>query len=274
MGGDDPLDRILIYGCGKMGSALLGGWLDSGIDPNRIQVVEPFPSDWLRSVAKDLGVELNPSEPLNPSICVIAVKPQTIGQVLATLGELVQRNTLILSIAAGVRIARLEAAFSDGTPVVRAMPNTPAAIGLGVSAIVGNRSVEERHLRAATLLLDAVGKTVRIDSEDEMDVVTAVSGSGPAYVFLLIEALRDAAKRRGLTAEVSHELAISTVFGAASLARESDRAPDELRHDVTSPNGTTAAALEVLLAPDTGLPTLLDNAVDAAETRSRELANE
>ena len=254
-----------------MGSALLDGWLESGMSPDRIQVIEPFPSERLTSVSAGHGVDVNPPAIRNPSVCVIAVKPQSIDPVLEHLAGLDLRETLILSIAAGVRIARLESAFRGGTPVIRAMPNTPAAIGLGISAIIGNGYVDEHHLETATGLLDAVGVTVRVRSEDDMDTVTAISGSGPAYVFLLIEALADAGRKHGLSRQMSLDLAMSTVFGAASLANGSERTPEQLRDDVTSPNGTTAAALGVLLEAGSGLSALMDRAVEAAAKRSREL---
>ena len=258
-------------GCGKMGSALLDGWLESGIGPDRIQVIEPYPSELLTSISIEKGLAVNPPMVRNPSVCVIAVKPQSMDPVLENLAGLDLCGTLILSIAAGVRIARFESAFADGTPVIRAMPNTPAAIGLGISAIIGNGYVDEHHLATATTLLDAVGATVQVRSEDDMDVVTAISGSGPAYVFLLIEALAEAGERRGFSEQMSLELAVSTVFGAASLAIGSEQTPEKLRNDVTSPNGTTAAALEVLLEDGSGLPALMERAVEAAEARSREL---
>lgn len=263
--------RILLCGCGKMGSALLDGWLESGIGPDRIQIIEPFPSERLLSISNDRGLAVNPPVIRNPSVCVIAVKPQTMDPVLENLAGLDLRGTLILSIAAGVRIARFESAFAGGTPVIRAMPNTPAAIGLGITAIIGNGVVDEHHLATATMLLDAVGATVRVRSEDDMDVVTAISGSGPAYVFLLIEALAEAGERRGLSEQMSLDLALLTVFGAATLASGAERTPEQLRNDVTSPNGTTAAALDVLLEEGSGLPALMERAVEAAEARSREL---
>ncbi len=269
--GNGSETRILLCGCGKMGSALLDGWLESGMGPDRIQIIEPFPSEWLMSISNDRELAVNPPVIRNPSVCVIAVKPQSMDPALENLAGLDLRGTLILSIAAGVRIARFESAFAGGTPVIRAMPNTPAAIGLGITAIIGNGNVDEHHLATATMLLDAVGATVRVRSEDDMDVVTAISGSGPAYVFLLIEALAEAGERRGLSEKMSLDLAMLTVFGAATLANGSARTPEQLRNDVTSPKGTTAAALDVLLEEGSGLPALLDRAVEAAEARSREL---
>ncbi|RMD47612.1 MAG: pyrroline-5-carboxylate reductase [Alphaproteobacteria bacterium] len=261
---------LLLVGCGRMGGALLAGWLERGVRPDAVWVREPNPSDWLRARAGE-GVHLGEEPPEPPAVVVLAVKPQAMGAVLPEV-RAVGADTLVLSIAAGTPIATFEAAFGAGQPIVRAMPNTPAAIGRGVTAIVGNRAAGARELALAEALMAAVGKVVRLAEESQMDAVTAVSGSGPAYVFLLIEALAAAGAAEGLEPELALELARATVAGAAALAEQADEPPAALREAVTSPGGTTEAALRVLMAPGEGLPDLMRRAVAAAAGRSRELA--
>lgn len=266
---DGVADRGLgLLGCGKMGSALLQGWLDRGVDTKDVWVLEPNPSDWLSST----GVHVNEGMPSNPAMVVVAVKPQMMGEALPVLAPLGQGETVFLSIAAGTQISGFEAVLGAETPVIRAMPNTPAAVGKGMSAIIGNSRVSERQLVMAEQLLSAVGQVVRLDAESQMDAVTAVSGSGPAYVFHLIETLAAAGQAEGLPAELSMRLALATVAGAGALAELADEGPDQLRVNVTSPGGTTAAALSVLMDQERGFPDLLNRAVAAAAERSRELS--
>lgn len=263
----------MLLGCGKMGSALLKGWLDDGLPPDRIEVREPHPSDWLTAQAERglriAGPAAATAAP-PPSAIVVAVKPQTMDTALASLST--GPETLTLSIAAGIRIARFEAALGPRSAIVRAMPNTPAAIGRGVTALVGNAAAAGAGLALAERLMGAVGQTVRLDSEDQMDAVTALSGSGPAYVFHLIECMAEAGVRQGLPPEMALVLARATVAGAGALAEAGDDPPDRLRQNVTSPGGTTAAALAVLMDAATGLGPLMQRAIDAAARRSRELA--
>ena len=258
----------MLLGCGKMGSAMLSGWLRQGLRADAVSVYEPHPSDWLLQQ----GVCLNPRiDELEPALCLVAVKPQLMATALESVIPLGGGSVVFLSIAAGIRIAYFEKALGDGTPVIRAMPNTPAAIGKGISALIGNDRVGEAELEAAEALLSAVGETVRVSDESQIDAVTAVSGSGPAYVFHLIEALADAAENEGLPAEMARRLARATVFGAGCLAEESGEEPAQLRINVTSPGGTTAAALEHLMHEETGLRALIRRAVSAAAARAREL---
>ncbi|WP_149142867.1 pyrroline-5-carboxylate reductase [Gemmobacter caeruleus] len=266
------LDRIrerglVLLGCGKMGSALLEGWLSQGVPPDAVRVIEPHPSDWLRAT----GVHLNTDLPADPAIVLLAVKPQMMGAALPQVTALGNGTTLFLSIAAGTTIASFEAAFGAATPIIRAMPNTPAAVGRGITAIIGNARTDETDLRLAEALLSAVGDVVRLEHEGQMDAVTAVSGSGPAYVFHLIEALAAAGEAEGLPAALAMQLARATVCGAGELAHRSPETATQLRVNVTSPGGTTAAALAVLMAPETGFPALLRRAVKAAADRGREL---
>jgi pyrroline-5-carboxylate reductase len=262
---------LVLLGCGKMGSALLDGWLAGGLGPAAITVLEPNPSPRLADLALN-GLRLNGPVPADPTVAIVAVKPQSMGVALPALAALGNGTTVFLSIAAGTPIAAFEAALGARTPIVRAMPNTPAAIGRSITALVGNAFADEPALALAEALMRAVGATVRLDDEAQMDAVTAVSGSGPAYVFLLIEALGAAGEAEGLSPELALTLARATVAGAGALAEASDQDPSQLRSDVTSPGGTTAAALGVLMEEGTGLPALMRRGVAAAAARSRELA--
>lgn len=273
MGLEDVRGRgLFLLGCGKMGSAMLQGWLAQGVDPSSVWVLEPTPSDWLRGLA-ERGLHLNTGIPDAPAIALLAVKPQMMGEALGPVSALGGGDTLILSIAAGTPIRFFEAVFGGDTPIIRAMPNTPAAIGKGITAITGNPAAQEAHLVLAETLLAAIGQTLRLDGEHQMDAVTAVSGSGPAYVFHLIETLAAAGEAEGLPRDLALQLAKATVAGAGALAETASDDPAQLRINVTSPGGTTAAALEVLMNPETGFPPLLRKAVAAAAARGRELAD-
>lgn len=260
---------LALLGCGKMGSAMLRGWLDRGLDPARVWVIEPSPSDWLRGLE---GLHLNAGLPSDPAVVMVAVKPQMMGDALPSIVALGGGRTVVLSVAAGTPVARFEEILGARTPVVRAMPNTPAAIGKGITALVGNSHVSGAQMDMAEALLSAIGQTVRLTAEAQMDAVTAVSGSGPAYVFHLIETLAAAGQAEGLPADLAMRLAKATVAGAGALAEATDETPSQLRVNVTSPNGTTQAALDVLMDDTAGFPALLRRAVKAAADRSRELA--
>ncbi|BCX16439.1 MAG: pyrroline-5-carboxylate reductase [Geminicoccaceae bacterium] len=268
---------IWLVGGGKMGGALARGWLAAGLPPPELAIVEPDAER--RAELAQLGpvtfaasaAELR--APVPPRALVLAVKPQTMRAVLPAWTARIGCETLVLSIAAGIRIATLEAAFPPGTGVVRAMPNTPAAIGRGATVLVAgpNATAEQRALAEA--LLAAVGEVHWIADEELMHLVTALSGGGPAYVFYLIEALAEAGTALGLPAELAERLARATVAGAGELARSSPAPAARLRADVTSPGGTTAEALRVLMAPE-AWPRLLREALAAAARRSRELGGE
>ena len=260
---------LVLLGCGKMGSAMLAGWLARGLPPASVWVVDPHPSDWLRGT----GVHLNAALPQAPAIVLVAVKPQMMTEALPTLAAMGNGDTLFVSVAAGITIGTFETILGDQTPIVRAMPNTPAAISQGITAIVGNGIAGARALDEAETLLRAVGDVVRLSVEAQMDAVTGVSGSGPAYVFHMIETLAASGEAEGLDPEVAMQLAKATVAGAGALAMQAEETPEQLRVNVTSPNGTTQAALEVLMNPQDGFPALLRRAVKAAADRSRELAN-
>lgn len=255
---------LVLVGCGRMGGALLDGWLKNGLLAGAVHVIEPHP----RPELSDLGVSLNADLPADPAVLVIAVKPQMMADVLPRLS--VGARTLVVSVAAGVTIAAYEAAF-PGAPIVRTMPNTPAAIGQGVTAIIGNGLAGPAELDLAEALMAAVGRVVRLQDEAQMDAVTALSGSGPAYVFHMIEAMAAAGVAEGLAPDLALALARATVAGAGALAVADDEDPGKLRENVTSPGGTTAAGLGVLMDPGTGLPPLMRSTVAAAAARSREL---
>jgi pyrroline-5-carboxylate reductase len=253
-----------------MGSALLTGWLARGLDPKRVIVIEPYPSDDIRSLAAD-GIRLNPAaEEIGAAAAlVIAVKPQTFGDAAPALRPLVGSPTLVVSIMAGTTIAMLDTVC--GGNIVRAMPNTPAAIGRGMTVAVAAKGVNEKQRTMADALLRATGAVEWIDDEALMDAVTAVSGSGPAYVFLLAEELARAGVSAGLPADLAAKLARETVAGSGELLHRSDLDAATLRQNVTSPGGTTAAALNVLMG-EHGLKELMTRAVAAATKRSQELA--
>ena len=259
---------IPLAGAGKMGGAMLAGWLAGGLDANRVVVVEPLPSDDIKALAAK-GVRLNPNDPGPADTLVVAVKPQMFREAGPALKKLVGSNTLVVSIMAGTTIAALEEVC--GGMVVRAMPNTPAAIGRGITVAVAAKNVSAAQRGTADALLRATGAVEWVDDESLMDAVTAVSGSGPAYVFLLAEELARAGVEAGLPADLATKLARETVAGSGELLHRSEQDSATLRQNVTSPGGTTAAALEVLMGKD-GMQPLMIRAIAAATQRSKDLA--
>jgi pyrroline-5-carboxylate reductase len=262
---------ILLVGAGKMGSALLEGWLSLGLVPNRVAVIEPQPSSELAALAGQ-GLRLNPPPVAAREIAAVmlAVKPQVASEVMPTVVPFVGTGTVVVSIMAGRTLRFLEASLSSAA-LVRAMPNTPAAIGRGITVAVPNTRVSAPQRDLVHALLSAVGKVEWTDDEGLMDAVTALSGSGPAYVFLLTETMARAGCAAGLPAALAQELARATIAGSGELLHRSPLDPSVLRQNVTSPGGTTAAALEVLMGKD-GLEELMTKAIAAATKRSRELA--
>jgi len=266
----DISGTLVLAGAGKMGSAMLDGWVARGLDPAAVVVLEPQPS---LQVARygSLGLRLNPKpDALRADAIVIAVKPQVAPEVLPGLTPLIGSATVVVSIMAGRSLAFLQSMLPPATALVRAMPNTPAAIGRGMTVAVANARVTSQQKRFADRLLTAIGAVEWVADETLMDAVTALSGSGPAYVFLLAEALTHAGVAVGLPKELAERLARATIAGSGELL---DRAADDaatLRRNVTSPGGTTAAALDVLMSKD-GLEALMEKAIAAATRRSREL---
>ena len=261
---------LVLLGCGKMGSAMLQGWLADGLPASSVWVQDPYPSDWVQNS----GVHVNTDLPAAPAVVLIAVKPQMMADALPVLAAMGNGETLFVSVAAGVSIATYEDILGAKTPIVRAMPNTPAAVGKGITAIVGNGPAGQAGLDASEGLLKAVGQVVRLNNEGQMDAVTGLSGSGPAYVFHMIECMAAAGEAQGLSSELSMALAKATVAGAGALAETADETPEQLRVNVTSPNGTTQAGLEVLMDTADGLPPLMIKTVGAAAERSRELGDD
>ena len=266
--------KVVLVGCGNMGYAMLEGWLKSGkLVAGEAFVVEP--NEGFRERAAKLGGQTAASAgdlppDLAPNLIIFAVKPQVMRDVVPAYQRFAAGGTTFLSIAAGTGIAVFEELLGKSTPIIRCMPNTPAAIGKGMMVLVSNPNVSVATKEFVADLLSASGEVATIQDEKLMDAVTAVSGSGPAYVFHFIEALTAAAENAGLPGETAKLLAMQTVYGAASLAAESREDPGKLRQQVTSPNGTTAAALGVLMGSDR-LTKLLTEAVEAARLRSIEL---
>jgi len=265
--------KLVLVGAGKMGGAMLEGWLGAGIDPAQVVVIDPAPPETSAALIAAHGVAHNPPlERLSDvEVVVIATKPQIMDEVLAEVGRLGAMHPLVLSIAAGKTIATFEAAFGEASAVIRSIPNTPAAIGRGITAMAANAHVTPAQADLARTLLEAIGEVVSVDEEGLIDAVTAVSGSGPAYVFYLTECLAKAGAAAGLPHELAMQLARATVSGAGELMHLSGVPAGTLRENVTSPKGTTWAALQVLMADD-GLEALMARAVAAATKRSRELA--
>lgn len=265
---------LLLVGGGKMGGALLAGWLQRGIEPTSVHVVEPG-ADGRAALARHgvnvvAAVDDLPPD-LRPRVVILAVKPQIMHEVASAYRRFVCPDTVFLSIAAGRTIASFERILGAEAAIVRSIPNTPAAVGRGVTVLCANAKVTEAQNAACDELLRGVGETGWVDDEALIDAVTAVSGSGPAYVFYMIECLAQAGVDAGLPEDLATRIASATVSGAGELARRSDEPAAQLRRNVTSPGGTTEAALNVLMADD-GLRPLMAKAVAAATRRSRELA--
>jgi pyrroline-5-carboxylate reductase len=266
---------ILLVGCGKMGGALLGGWRDQGVEPSRIRVIEPVAA-LADEASRRHGVSVAASPDALPSdfapdVVVFAVKPQGLDEIAPAYRRFADKGAVALSIVAGKTIAAFARHLGQGAAVVRTMPNTPAAVRRGITVACPNACVTAAQREACQGLLEAVGEVAWIEDEALLDPVTAVSGSGPAYVFLLIECLAEAGVAAGLPVDLAGRLARRTVIGSGELARQSDEPAAKLRENVTSPGGTTAAALQVLMGKD-GLAELMTRAVAAATRRSRELA--
>jgi pyrroline-5-carboxylate reductase len=261
---------IVLAGAGKMGGAMLSGWLAQGLDARSLAVIEPHPSDEIRALAaQGIRLNLSPREIGAAATLVVALKPQMFREAGAMLKSFAGPATLVVSIMAGTTIASIEQVC--GGMVVRAMPNTPAAIGRGITVAVAANDVSPAQRAVADALLRATGSVEWTSDEGLMDAVTAVSGSGPAYVFLLAEELARAGVEAGLPPALATRLARETVAGSGELLHRSELSSATLRQNVTSPGGTTAAALEVLMAKD-GLQPLLTRAVAAATRRSKQLA--
>ena len=262
---------LLLIGAGRMGSALLKGWIARGLGP--VLVIETNPSPELKRLAKrDVTLlESIDDAPKKFRACVIALKPQILKTEAARLRAIAESGTPMISIAAGSSIRLMSKAWGKTARVIRTMPNTPGSIGEGISALYAAPNATRADRKLAESLLAALGEIVWVKRETDIDTVTAVSGSGPAYVFLLVECLEEAARREGLPPSIAHRLARKTIIGAGALLKADDAPAEALRRNVTSPHGTTEAALNVLMAKN-GLAPLIKRAVSAARRRARELA--
>jgi len=265
---------LVLVGAGKMGGAMLEGWLRSGVDPKRIVAIDPSPPSEVKTLIEKHGIKWNPplSGIQNSEVLLIALKPQAMEDVMPSLVPLTVSKPLIISVAAGKTIASFQRHFGKDTAIIRTIPNTPAAVGRGITAMAPNPSVSPAQLQLARALLSAIGEVVTVADEKMIDACTAVSGSGPAYVFYLTECLAAAGAKAGLPADLALQLARATVAGAGELMRLSSETPSTLRQNVTSPNGTTHAALQILMA-ENGMQLLFNKAIAAATMRSRELAS-
>jgi len=263
---------LVLVGCGKMGGAMLTGWLDRGLAPEGVVVVEKMPSEALTALAAERGLTLHATAPegVTARVMLVAVKPQGLDAAFATLKPLVGPETVVVSVVAGKTIAAFTAGLASER-IVRTIPNTPAQVGRGITAAVAGPAVTTADRELVSALLAAIGEVEWVEVEDHIDLVTAVSGSGPAYVFHMVEALAAAGAAAGLAPDLAARLARATIEGAGELLWQSPESPEQLRVNVTSPAGTTAAALAVLMG-ENGLTPLMTEAVAAAAKRSRELA--
>ena len=266
---------LVLVGCGKMGGAMLDGWLKSGITQGGVVIVDPYGGqDYLdkgHDIRRFSHVEELPDD-LNPEVIILAVKPQQMDDTIDSYKRFAGPDTIFLSIAAGKTIGFFETHLGNQATVVRAMPNTPAAIGQGITVCCPNGNVSNDQLDLCIALLESVGEAISAEDEGMIDAVTALSGGGPAYVFLMIEAMTKAGIAAGLPEDMAARLSLVTVAGAGQLAIASDDDPAQLRKNVTSPNGTTQEALAVLMRDGDGLPDLMVEAIAAATARSKELA--
>jgi pyrroline-5-carboxylate reductase len=267
-----PQRPLALVGAGKMGSALLEGWLDRGLDPKAVLVIDPSPPADSAAYLASVGITPRAAPPtgVTASVIVVAVKPQIIADVLSTLRILVGKDTVALSIAAGTTLKNLKAGLGD-IAIVRSIPNTPAQVGRGITVAIANTRTDKAARTLVAELLAAVGDVIWVEKEGMIDSATAVSGSGPAYIFHMVEALAAAAVSVGFDKDAAERLARATVVGAGELLHQSDQPAEVLRQNVTSPKGTTAAALKILMGRS-GLTPMMKKAVAAARKRSRELS--
>ncbi len=266
-----PRDTVLLVGAGRMGGSMLEGWLAEGVAGTRIAVVDPQPSEALAALCRRHGVALNPGAVHRVDTLVLAVKPQMLDGSAPAIAPWAGPGTAVVSILAGRTLADLARHFPEAAGCVRAMPNLPASVGRGITGMASDGRLAPEALARVERWLGAVGRVERLAREEEIDMVTAVSGSGPAYVFLLAEALAEAGATAGLDPALAMRLARHTVAGAGELMLRSEDEPAQLRRNVTSPKGTTEAALGVLMAED-GFGPLLKKAVAAAKARAEELS--
>lgn len=266
--------RLVLIGAGKMGTAMLQGWLDAGVAGDQVVIFDPAPPPETMAVIAQHSISHNPALDSVDSVeaILIAVKPQMVDEVLPAMKGLAKDGPLVVSVVAGKTIAAFRQHFGDTTPVIRTIPNTPAAVGRGITAMAASDGVSAKQSELATALLASLGEVVTVADEALIDACTAISGSGPAYIFYMTECMTAAAIKLGLPADIAEQLARATVAGAGELMRATGTPAGTLRENVTSPKGTTYAALQVLMADDDGMKQLMVRATAEAEKRSRELA--
>ena len=263
--------RIKIIGCGKMASAILDAWLKKSISPQDIYVDDPKPSEWLLEKKKH-GLNINTKADVSFDYCFIGVKPQSLDEIKLKLKGLSKKNVTFVSMLAGIKINRLEDIIGKDESIVRIMPNLPAEILKGVTAVKENKRVEPKQSKNLALLLEAFGETVKFVEERKFDAVTAISGSGPAYIFLIAELMTEVGINLGLSYDEAFKLVKHTIDGAGTLIVNSSLKPQKLRENVTSPGGTTHEALAVMMNKDNGLSKIFSAAIKAAAQRSKELS--
>ena len=263
--------RIKIIGCGKMASAILDAWLKKSMSPQDIYVDDPKPSEWLLE-KKKYGLNINTKADVSFDYCFIGVKPQSLDEIKLKLKSLSKKNVTFVSMLAGIKINRLEDIIGEDESIVRIMPNLPAEILKGVTAVKENKRVEPKQSKNLAILLEAFGETVKFVEESKFDAVTAISGSGPAYIFLIAELMTEVGINLGLSYDEAFKLVKHTIDGAGSLIVNSSLKPQKLRENVTSPGGTTHEALAVMMNKDNGLPKIFSAAIKAAAQRSKELS--
>lgn len=272
--GPDLSGRLVLIGAGKMGTAMLQGWLEAGITGDQVTIFDPAPPPETMAVIARHSISHNPALDSVDGVeaILVAIKPQMVDEVLPAMADLAKDNPLVVSVVAGKTIAAFRQHFGETTPVIRTIPNTPAAVGRGITAMAASDGVSAKQSQLATALLASLGEVVTVTDEALIDACTAISGSGPAYVFYMTECMTAAAMKLGLPAEVAEQLARATVAGAGELMRATGTPAGTLRENVTSPKGTTYAALQVLMADEDGMKQLMIRATAEAEKRSRELA--
>ena len=263
--------KIKIIGCGKMASAILDAWLKKSLAPQNIYVDDPKPSQWLIE-KKKYGLNINTKAEISFDYCFIGVKPQSLDEIKLKLKGLSKKNVTFVSMLAGIKIKRLEDIIGKDESIVRIMPNLPAEILKGVTAVKENKRVEPKQSKNLAILLEAFGETVKFVEERKFDAVTAISGSGPAYIFLIAELMTEVGINLGLSYDEAFKLVKHTIDGAGSLIVNSSLKPQKLRENVTSPGGTTHEALAVMMNKDNGLPKIFSAAIKAAAQRSKELS--
>lgn len=270
----DLSGRLVLIGAGKMGTAMLQGWLEAGVTGDQVTIFDPAPPPETMAVIAQYSISHNP--PLNSvdgvEAILVAIKPQMVDEVLPAMADLAKDNPLVVSVVAGKTIAAFRQHFGETTPIIRTIPNTPAAVGRGITAMAASDGVSAEQSKLATALLASLGEVVTVTDEALIDACTAISGSGPAYIFYMTECMTAAAKKLGLPADIAEQLARATVAGAGELMRATGTPAGVLRENVTSPKGTTHAALQVLMADEDGMKQLVIRATAEAEKRSRELA--